>query len=681
VSDGRHLTSEPRARASVPSGRRLQTKADPAAESAGAQPQGLLALQSAIGNRRFSKLVAARSGASVQRQGIDEPQPKQPSVEVRKEGDAEVVAVQGIAAYRVTSKTPGGLRRRSSTGSYTRLKGKEYSRGGNSVSWRFSIALSYEDEVSVAPIAAGIAQLEKHLPSVEIAAFAERSSPPGTTGASTTPGAPQPLAGSTPPEIGGTTMPPWLALAARGLLQTPAAGPSQSPTPPPPRTDYLPAPSELFPQLLNGPPGKPGDYEKFRDAARELHAKGQYLHLSEAELIALRAYSGEYYHLMNKEGLRAGAAMDPRYKPLISEAWTALLKLPPSDKKSTTRWESMHPDHLYPNPSGQFVDPAFRSTSIGQPPQQLKGLTFQFVTGSSGRQLGPVAVHGSENEVLYPPGTTYNYERPGGGPIVRVSEVEGAPPQVPSHMFYLERPSEAAPTTARDVRSNTPASVPLAAPRPELKGMDRPAKADAAATGALMAVNAGLDLLNEHVQGKAVSAEKKRLQPEIDALRQRTTKGVWLHYLYTTVEAHPDSAIVPGPKFESLTVVEGGRNDRTTPAVALPGHQKGRYQSEWLPPLNTSDLKYQLDEAWHRYNVYRKAGERLSQEGMVGRFLRERTGTLDIAPIYDARAHLASAKTALEQGRAEDARASIQSAEKLLDEMRARFTAYGVKWD
>lgn len=70
-------------------------------------------------------------------------------------------------------------------------------------------------------------------------------------------------------------------------------------------------------------------------------------------------------------------------------------------------------------------------------------------------------------------------------------------------------------------------------------------------------------------------------------------------------------------------------------------------------------------------------GEREVKRTFVGRFLLERKGgSIDIAPIYEARAHLVSAKIALEQKRPLDAEKSMAAADALLDEMSDRISAY-----
>lgn len=113
----------------------------------------------------------AQPNAPIQRQEVDEKQLARPNATVKDGGDGDTVVVNGIAAFQVISAHNGGKPQRRISGgggSYSRLKGKEYARGGNSVSWQFTIPLAYTEEVVVSPIPAGKAALEKLFPSVNI---------------------------------------------------------------------------------------------------------------------------------------------------------------------------------------------------------------------------------------------------------------------------------------------------------------------------------------------------------------------------------------------------------------------------------------------------------------------------------------------------------------------------------
>ncbi len=106
----------------------------------------------------------------IQRKEVPEAAMLKPSVTVSNGDGADIVSIQGVPAYRVVAVGGGKPERKSGGGgSYTRLKGKEFGRAGNSVSWRWTIPLSYYGNVVVTQIPSGMAQVQKMLPSVEFA--------------------------------------------------------------------------------------------------------------------------------------------------------------------------------------------------------------------------------------------------------------------------------------------------------------------------------------------------------------------------------------------------------------------------------------------------------------------------------------------------------------------------------
>ena len=69
----------------------------------------------------------------------------------------------------------GPARQSVGGGYYTRLRGQEFTRNGNSVGWRWTIHLVYQAPVSVAPIPPGTARLQAALPSVDTMSQCSRS--------------------------------------------------------------------------------------------------------------------------------------------------------------------------------------------------------------------------------------------------------------------------------------------------------------------------------------------------------------------------------------------------------------------------------------------------------------------------------------------------------------------------
>lgn len=188
-----------------------------------------------------------------------------------------------------------------------------------------------------------------------------------------------------------------------------------------------------------------------------------------------------------------------------------------------------------------------------------------------------------------------------------------------------------------------------------------------AAAGALQLAGQGLAALGNYVQGKAAQDAYQRMLPTIQAMQNSTDEGVWVHFVFTGQDPHPDSAINPVPMFSHIELQEGSRAARRLPATIGPGGTHSQIQSTWLPPGQRS-LKTELADLWDRQKRYQGWGEREAKRTFVGRFLLERKqSSIDLTPIYDARAHLVSARIALEQKRPGAAEESMKAADELLD--------------
>jgi len=99
---------------------------------------------------------------------INENQLARPKVTLSTEGHDDIIVINGIRTHRVRHVEAGKPVQRISGGggTYVRLRGKEFSRGGSSVAWEWSIPLVYRHPVLVDEIPAGIAAVQKAFPSV-----------------------------------------------------------------------------------------------------------------------------------------------------------------------------------------------------------------------------------------------------------------------------------------------------------------------------------------------------------------------------------------------------------------------------------------------------------------------------------------------------------------------------------
>ncbi|MCI4567343.1 DUF4157 domain-containing protein [Lysobacter sp. CFH 32150] len=243
-----------------------------------------------------------------------------------------------------------------------------------------------------------------------------------------------------------------------------------------------------------------------------------------------------------------------------------------------------------------------------------------------------------------------------------------APPPAAAKAAPSQPQKAPPPTTAGTRVADT--NVP-SAPQPSAGA----AKMQAAA-GGLQLAGQGLAALGNYVQGKAAEEAYQRMLPAIQALQNSTDEGVWVHFVYSAQDPHPDSAINPVPVFSHIETQIGTRDNKRTPAGLTAGGSSTRVNSTWLPPGQRS-LKTELNDLFRRLKVMQTWGERETKRTFVGRFLLERKGdSIDIGLIYEARAHLVSARIALEQKRPLAAEESMKAADALLDQMMERIEAY-----
>jgi hypothetical protein len=205
--------------------------------------------------------------------------------------------------------------------------------------------------------------------------------------------------------------------------------------------------------------------------------------------------------------------------------------------------------------------------------------------------------------------------------------------------------------------------------------------------GLLMGAHYILELFAEKAQRDAFDAAMAKQAPEIQKLNEEG-KGVTVIVEYTRSRQHPDAAVSPVAKFEGLRWQTG--NPASVDKGTLRGAgQEAEVKTMYFPPTKEGASKtdegaaqYRLNELWQIQHRYQRGAERMAREGTVGRWLLSRKqDKLDIGPVYEARAHLTSAQTAIAQGRFEAAQGSMNSAEKMLNEMRAKYVAYSGKTD
>ncbi|MCI0391507.1 MAG: type II toxin-antitoxin system VapC family toxin [Acidobacteria bacterium] len=149
--------------------------------------------------------------------------------------------------------------------------------------------------------------------------------------------------------------------------------------------------------------------------------------------------------------------------------------------------------------------------------------------------------------------------------------------------------------TSRTSGGGTVASVGVADNRLPMEG--GPSARGTAIIGgiqlAFQGVNFALNRINDHIQAQRVREALAQIEPQINRERAANPSlGALLVIYYHQVEAHPDSAIRPGPVFSHLETATGrsfdeARSNRSNQPSIRPGvgpHEREFTQEVWIPP-------------------------------------------------------------------------------------------------
>jgi hypothetical protein len=254
----------------------------------------------------------------------------------------------------------------------------------------------------------------------------------------------------------------------------------------------------------------------------------------------------------------------------------------------------------------------------------------------------------------------------------------GAPPAAP-------KPAAGTPPSAKE-GTESPRNAPKTGALPV--NIDPAPHAEAIGWGSVLALQALHAVFSHFAEKEQRSRAEQALQaqwPDIQKALQETGQGVLIFLEYTQSRTLGEAAVSAPLKFEGLHWQVGARVQQAPGTVRGEG-EKATFATRFVPPDKEAAARMRLDrgaaegrlsELSHRLRIYREAGESYAREGTAGRFLRERKQEkMDLGPIYDARSHLTSARTALKQERIGDAQTSMDAAERLLDGMLQVFGEY-----
>jgi hypothetical protein len=116
---------------------------------------------------------------------------------------------------------------------------------------------------------------------------------------------------------------------------------------------------------------------------------------------------------------------------------------------------------------------------------------------------------------------------------------------------------------------------------------------------AFQGINFTLNQINDHIQAQRVREALAQLEPQINRERAADpSMGALLIIFYHQVEAHPDSAIRPGPVFSHIETATGRSFDEarrawSSQAAIRPGlgpREKEFTQEVWIPPIRPAGV-------------------------------------------------------------------------------------------
>jgi Domain of unknown function (DUF4157) len=271
------------------------------------------------------------------------------------------------------------------------------------------------------------------------------------------------------------------------------------------------------------------------------------------------------------------------------------------------------------------------------------------------------------------------FQPPAGATISPVEPPEKAAAPPAAEPARAAAPLAAAP--AAPARGKLSITIPSRRPPPMIEPSQR---GEAIGGGIILGLEAAHSVLSyfaDKYQQERAQKEFERILPEIQKAQNETGKGVTVFFHYTSPKDRPD--------VRTFDFIEWQVGHAAGPTDVLhSADTSATAQKTYIPPVKEAAertdegaAQYRIENLWERQKIYQRAAERMSKEGLIGRFLRDRKGDhLEMAPIYDARAHLTSATIAIRQKRFGAAQDSMDRADDRLDEMLDNFKAYGVKF-
>ncbi len=218
-------------------------------------------------------------------------------------------------------------------------------------------------------------------------------------------------------------------------------------------------------------------------------------------------------------------------------------------------------------------------------------------------------------------------------------------------------------------------------------GIDPFRHAESVGQGSLWLLEALHALAKHFAEREQREKLQRRWEEERPKMEEFLQKGqgimVWAEYTQHSNPASADSSVTPPLEFVDLSWQPGTRHQKAPDTVRGAGQSAVLEPTYIAPPkeaakqLNQGAIETRLADLWNKQKTLQSSSERMSREWFTGRFMRRRAQShIELRPVYDARSELASASTAVKQGRLEDAAASMNAAEKFLDEMWKNIVAY-----
>jgi hypothetical protein len=248
-------------------------------------------------------------------------------------------------------------------------------------------------------------------------------------------------------------------------------------------------------------------------------------------------------------------------------------------------------------------------------------------------------------------------------------------------------PLESNPLTGKPKDANRDLS---AAPQDRQRSPAAPIRArEALGPAAVLVGSLAFKALND--VGSAIQDQKKQaeykqtLAQAQEFLKAHPESGASVWIASTTPWKDENSLNQPGPRFHGVTVTYEREPSPRKPSELFDAGSTGvKHERVWIPPATArperppdpADTKRSLEKTAQSLEHLQTRLSTFVSEGSIDRAWKDRIGTLDPHKLDPARAHLASAGIALEQGRTADASESIYHARELLRDARRDMKRY-----